>query len=404
VSELGLFAAAAGGLLLGILGCLLWSRRRPNQRPESDDDRSATADAGHALLALQNSTTGHAVLDLAGRVLFANPRSFQLGVVRAGLPDRKIAAAAARAAVSADPVDVELLAPEPPTGLTGSRRSPISVQAVVRSIGYGKILVSATDETETMRLEEVRRDFVANVSHELKTPVAAMALLAEAVADGADEPDTVRRFADRLLHESQRLVALVTELLTLSRLQGADPLPELSAVEVDAVIAEAVSRTATVAENSGITVIVGNPSDRLVLGDRPMLVTALTNLIDNAVHYSPSGTSVSISTGLRDGQVEIAVTDRGIGIPAEHQDRVFERFFRVDPARSRATGGTGLGLAIVKHVAANHGGTASVWSRPGTGSTFTLRLPAHPGISAETALRGSGAQHHSSATANRGAA
>ena len=169
--------------------------------------------------------------------------------------------------------------------------------------------------------------------------------------------------------------ALVNELITLSRLQGADPLPDLAVLEVDALVAEAEARSAIVAESAGMTITVDSPSGRLVQGDRQMLLTALVNLLANAVHYSAAGSTVSISRRVSNGFVEIAVTDRGIGIAAEHQSRVFERFFRIDPARSRATGGTGLGLAIVKHVAANHGGYAVLWSKPGTGSTFTLRLP-----------------------------
>jgi len=169
--------------------------------------------------------------------------------------------------------------------------------------------------------------------------------------------------------------ALVNELIALSRLQGADPLPDLAVVEVDGVIDETISRVSTAAENAGITVISDASSALLVRGDRSLLVTALTNLVENAINYSPAGTQVSVSRTLREGEVQIAVTDRGVGIAPEFIERVFERFFRIDPARSRSTGGTGLGLAIVKHVAANHGGSATVWSRPGTGSTFTLQLP-----------------------------
>jgi two-component system, OmpR family, sensor histidine kinase SenX3 len=149
-------------------------------------------------------------------------------------------------------------------------------------------------------------------------------------------------------------------------------------VEIDAVVQETIARVATAAENAGIVVTSDEPSGLLVRGDRSLLVTAMTNLVDNAINYSPAGTQVSLSRALRDGQVQVSVTDRGVGIAPEYAERVFERFFRIDPARSRATGGTGLGLAIVKHVAANHGGTATVWSRPGTGSTFTLRLPVLP--------------------------
>jgi two-component system sensor histidine kinase SenX3 len=185
----------------------------------------------------------------------------------------------------------------------------------------------------------------------------------------------VRHFAAKMVAESTRLGALVNELIALSRLQGGLPLQDLAVVEVDAVVDEAMARLATVAETAGIGVISDGPSGLLVRGDRTLLVTALTNLIDNAVSYSPPGTSVSVTRSAHDGSVDISVTDRGLGIAPEHQKRVFERFFRVDPARSRATGGTGLGLAIVKHVAANHGGQAVLWSRVGTGSTFTLQLP-----------------------------
>ncbi|MDT7598014.1 MAG: two-component system, OmpR family, sensor histidine kinase SenX3, partial [Pseudonocardiales bacterium] len=202
-------------------------------------------------------------------------------------------------------------------------------------------------------------------------------LLAEAVLDAADDPDEVRRFGTKILKESTRLGALVTELIALSRLTGAERLPELAVVEVDDVINEALSRCRLVSESTGIGISVDEPSELLVDGDRTLLVTALSNLIDNAIAYSPPNTSVSVSRRRVEDVVEVAVTDRGIGIAPEHQVRVFERFFRVDPARSRATGGTGLGLAIVKHVAANHGGEVKLWSHPGTGSTFTLRLPAH---------------------------
>jgi two-component system sensor histidine kinase SenX3 len=277
--------------------------------------------------------------------------------------------------VSGETIDVELRPVSSAASLTAPRAAPSAVLAVVRSIDDGRILVEVTDESAAQRMEAARRDFVANVSHELKTPVAAMGLLAEATVDAADDPVAVHRFAGKLQAEAVRLGALVNELIALSRLQGADPLPDLAVVEVDAVVDETVSRVATAAENAGITVTSDAPTGLLVRGDRSLLITALTNLVDNAINYSPAGTQVSVSRSLRGGQVQIAVTDRGVGIAPEYTERVFERFFRIDQARSRATGGTGLGLAIVKHVAANHGGTATVWSRPGTGSTFTIGLP-----------------------------
>ncbi len=249
----------------------------------------------------------------------------------------------------------------------------------VRPLGDGYTVIDASDESDAVRLEATRRDFVANVSHELKTPVGAMALLAEAVLDAADDPHEVHRFGTKILSEANRLGTLVTELIALSRLQGAERLPELATVEVDKVVHRALDRCRLAAESANIRITVAPPSGLLLNGDATLLVTALSNLLDNAVSYSQPGSSpVSISRRLVDGFVEIAVTDRGLGIAPEHQERVFERFFRIDQARSRSTGGTGLGLAIVKHVAADHGGGVALWSKPGTGSTFTLRIPAHP--------------------------
>ncbi|MET3804441.1 two-component system sensor histidine kinase SenX3 [Nakamurella sp. UYEF19] len=370
MSWIGYLAAAIGGGLIASLVAVAVLHRRPRSYEPVAQDTALLAE-----FAFTVSTTGYAVLDKEGHLLVFNPRAAELGVVRAGLLDHRIADAVGRARVAGEPIDVELGAVEPAADLVGPRRNPASVQAVVRSTVEGYVVVSAADETEALRLEAVRRDFVANVSHELKTPVAAIGLLAEAVLDGFDEPEHVEKYAEKLLRESVRLGALVNELITLSRLQGADPLPELAVLEIDAVVAEAHARSAIVAESSGMTITLDAPSGLLVKGDRPMLVTALVNLLANAVHYSPPGSTVSISRRIHGQFVDIAVTDRGIGIAPEHQSRVFERFFRIDPARSRATGGTGLGLAIVKHVAANHGGSAVLWSKPGTGSTFTMRLP-----------------------------
>ena len=247
--------------------------------------------------------------------------------------------------------------------------------AHVSPLGDGYTMVEATDTSDAVRLEATRRDFVANVSHELKTPVGAIGLLAEAVLDAADDPAEVRRFGAKIVSEAHRLGNLVTELIALSRLTGAEGLPELSRVAIDDVVDEALARTRLSAEAARIEIVVDRPIELEVEGDQTLLITALCNLIENAIAYSPAESPVSVSRRQAGDGVEIAVTDRGIGIAPEHQRRVFERFFRVDPARSRATGGTGLGLAIVKHVLANHGGEVRLWSSPGTGSTFTMRLP-----------------------------
>jgi two-component system sensor histidine kinase SenX3 len=248
------------------------------------------------------------------------------------------------------------------------------------ALGPGPVALVLQDVTEARRVEAVRRDFVANVGHELKTPVGALALLAEAVAGAADDPETVQRFAERMSHEAARLARLVRELIDLSRLQGAEPLPDLVPVSIGTVVAEAVDRTRAAADAAGIHLAVGAQPGLVVRGVEAQLATALTNLLANAVAYSPGGTTIAVGARARSGFAEIAVTDSGIGIPRPDRARVFERFYRVDQSRASATGGTGLGLAIVKHVASNHGGSVSVWSEEGLGSTFTLRIPLAAGV------------------------
>ncbi len=243
----------------------------------------------------------------------------------------------------------------------------------------GLILLLAEDQTESRRVDEVRRDFVANISHELKTPVGALALLAETVEEAADDPDAVLRFAGRMRQEASRLTDLVQDLIMLSRIQAAEPVPDPSPVKLDSVVAEALDRCRMKATARGISLEVTGESGISILGDEDLLVTALRNLLENAVAYSPDKTRVRVTTRTADSwMAEVSVTDQGIGIPARDRERIFERFYRVDPARSRATGGTGLGLAIVKHVTAAHGGNVTVVSTEGGGSTFTLRLPLRP--------------------------
>src|ERR1700685_2797666 len=237
-------------------------------------------------------------------------------------------------------------------------------------------LLREEDHTESRRGEEVRRYSVATTSHELKTPVGALALLAETVEDAADDPEAVRRFASRMRQEAARLTNLVQDMITLSRIQAAEPIPDPVAVALDAVVAAAMGRGRMKAGARGIELVAVGEHGLSVLGDEDLLVTALRNLLENAVAYSPDKTRVDVSTRqAADDAVEISVADQGIGIPERDLERLFERFYSVDPARSRATGGTGLGLAIVKHVTAAHGGKVTVVSSEGAGSTFTLRLP-----------------------------
>ncbi|MCT9002898.1 sensor histidine kinase [Microbacterium memoriense] len=237
-------------------------------------------------------------------------------------------------------------------------------------------LVVIRDITERERVEEMRRDFVANTSHELKTPVGAVTLLAEAIESAADDPDQVRHFASRLTAEAGRLGQLTSRIMNLSRLQSADDLTELRDVSVDEVVAAAIESQWLAAQSADITIARGGSRRAYVRGDVQVLTEAVGNLVANAIAYSPAGAQVGVGVKLIDGVVSIAVTDRGIGISEDEQRRVFERFYRADQARSRRTGGTGLGLSIVKHAVQRHGGDIELWSRPGRGSTFTLRLPA----------------------------
>ncbi len=232
------------------------------------------------------------------------------------------------------------------------------------------------DVSHAMRVDAMRRDFIVNVSHELKTPVGALLLLAEAVKSASDDVISQQRFVNRMRTEAERLSRLVNDLSDLSRLQS-DAYPvHGNAIPVSRIVAEAVDSVRLIAQRREITFIVGNFDRLQVQGNEEQLVTALRNLLTNAIAYSAENTRVSVSGRLSAGIVEISVTDQGIGISESDRERIFERFYRVDPARSRATGGTGLGLSIVKHICASHGGECVVWSEPGEGSTFTLRLPA----------------------------
>jgi two-component system sensor histidine kinase SenX3 len=269
-------------------------------------------------------------------------------------------------------------------GLRGERKldlfGPPRRTVIVRAVPIGDALDADAalalieDVTERARLEAMRTDFVANISHELRTPVGALALLAETLAD-EDDPETVRRLADNMVFEAHRVGRIIKDLLELGQMEVADqPLKEI--VGIPLVIAEAVDRTRPLAEHRSIRINVQDTGAGLVVvGDRRQLVSALANLIDNGVKYSDSGDQVQVTAGFRDGMVELAVTDDGIGIPPRDLDRIFERFYRVDRARSRETGGTGLGLAIVRHAATNHGGAVTVTSQEGQGSTFTIRIP-----------------------------
>ncbi|HZJ04973.1 MAG TPA: ATP-binding protein [Nocardioidaceae bacterium] len=254
-------------------------------------------------------------------------------------------------------------------------RTEHQVTARVAPLSSRLVLALVEDRTRERRVEAIRRDFVVNVSHELKTPVGAINLLAEAVAEASGDPEAVERFAGRMRMESDRLTRLAHQIISLSRLQGGDPLEAPQPVRVQEIIDRAIDQSAIDAQAKGIQVVHHDGNDLELLGNGDQMTMAVGNLVANAVTYSPERSRVVVSAKANDAMVEITVTDQGIGIPATEVDRIFERFYRVDPARHRSTGGTGLGLSIVKHVAASHGGEIRVWSVEGSGSSFTLTLP-----------------------------
>lgn len=257
----------------------------------------------------------------------------------------------------------------------GKRELRVSVAPLTED---GLILVLVSDESEARRIDAVRRDFVANVSHELKTPIGALGLLSEAILGAKNDPEAVVKFATKMQNEAKRLTELVQEIIDLSRLQSSDPLQKAFPVEIEDVIREAINQAQISAESRNIALDVGLMQQAVAIGDRDQLIMAIHNLIENAINYSPEKTKVSVNSTIKEGLIEVSVTDQGIGIPESELGRIFERFYRVDSARSRQTGGTGLGLSIVKHVALNHGGDVRVWSKENVGSTFSILLPIAP--------------------------
>lgn len=369
-------AAAIAGVLTGVIAMLAfrWSERdqkRPT-RTSLHTDPVLPPGVDTVLSVLRSSAV---VLDEADAVVKASSAAYALGLVRGGkLAVEPMLQMARDTRRDGEIRQVELDLPRRGTGRRGPRRLRAG-----GPLGSRLVLLLVEDLTEARRIEAVRRDFVANVSHELKTPVGALSLLSEAVMDASDDPEAVERFAGRMQIEATRLTNLVQELIDLSRVQNDDPLEDAEPVRVDELVAEAIDRCRHQAGTKQITMAAGGTADLSLWGNRGQLAAALGNLVENAVNYSPARTRVGIAvrrvTAPGGEHIEIAVTDQGIGISEKDKERVFERFYRVDPARSRATGGTGLGLAIVKHVAASHGGEVTVWSSEGQGSTFTLRLP-----------------------------
>ena len=372
-------AAGVLGLVLGALTVAVawwWTRRatRPpatSASPPARDDQVPVPAGVAAVLSVLRAAG--IVVDRRGRVRIASATATAQGLVRGdALVHPRLRELVTKVLGDGRIRQEELV----------SYRGPLAagrmvLDARVAPLDDGLVLILVHDRTQAHRVEEVRRDFVVNVSHELKTPVGGLALLAEAVQDAADDPEAVARFAGRMKSETERLTRLVTEIVDLSRLQTNDLLTDLTIVDVAACASEAVDHTRLVAgQRELVATPTGRPEELRVYGDRELITTAIRNLVTNAISYSEDGTHVAVVTRRAGETVEVSVSDQGRGISPEDQERIFERFYRVDAARSRSTGGTGLGLSIVKHICANHGGEVSVWSEEGQGSTFTLRLPA----------------------------
>lgn len=316
---------------------------------------------------------GTVIVNPQGAVIRASASALSLGLVQSHMLVHKVLIELVdKARGSREPIEGEV---ELVTGLRGERSF---VYARAGRVANNMVLLVVEDRTESKRVDETRRDFIANISHELKTPIGAIGLLAEALQDATDDPQLVKRFAGNLQREANRLAMLVQDIIQLSRVQSAESTVNYAPVDLSAVIADSVERNLVLSEAKNVTIAVNAPKGHIVFGDHEALAMALKNLIENAIIYSDEGSQVGIGLRSVKGVAELTVTDSGVGISVEDQDRIFERFYRVDQSRSRQTGGTGLGLAIVKHVAMNHRGEIRLFSQPGTGSTFTLRIPEMP--------------------------
>ena len=406
--------------LLALLGALLWrwgyragrgtaSRDRPDRPYGGPSMFGAQYSANDVERGLMEIMQGVVIItDAQGHVRYASSSAMQLGLVESDrLQGRGIGEMLTNTAADGHVRNRELELPYDPVsdsprndqghgrGVKAGELSTMGARYLhvrIGRIAEGLFALVVQDVSERRHFEHMRRDFVTNVSHELKTPAGAISLLAETLVDAADDPKAVRYFSGRISKESARLTELVLRLIDLQKAQGDVMSLDAERVPVMDVVREAVRDNQVQASSTQIAVQIslhgrrvpssaGLSSDAdeeaamVVFANRDALKTAVRNLVENALRYSPPRTTVGIGVGAVNGNVVIRVVDQGIGIPADSLDRIFERFYRVDPARSRATGGTGLGLSIAKHSVEECGGTISVWSRPGEGSTFTIKLP-----------------------------
>jgi two-component system sensor histidine kinase SenX3 len=359
------------GILLGALlgGTTIYFLVKPKSQPEQ---QSPTLNSSRNLILKLIQSLPDIVIWVDGdnKIKYASEVALSLNIAR----EDKIQIDALETLISmARKIDEPLIRKvkaKRPLGI-----AKLNLDTWVMRLERGEVLLWAQNNSVVSRVETMRRDFVANISHELKTPVGALSLLAEAIEESGNDSESIQKFAKRIGPETKRLTNVIRDIIDLSQVQSDDPLASANPVEVDRVINDAVDAVQLLADLNNVEIAQVNEPDVKIVGDEYQLVMAIRNLLTNAITFSPASSRITVGAKLKDGVVEITVSDQGIGISLENQSRIFERFYRVDPARSRSTGGTGLGLAIVKHVCENHGGEVSVWSVPGQGSTFTMKFP-----------------------------
>ena len=359
------------GMLLGALlgGTVIYFLLKTKNKPEQQNPTSNSS--RNLILKLIQSLPDIVIwVDGDNKIKYASEVALSLNIAR----EDKIQIDALETLISmARKIDEPLLKKvkaKRPLGI-----AKLNLDTWVMRLERGEVLLWAQNNSVVSRVETMRRDFVANISHELKTPVGALSLLAEAIEESGKDSESIQKFAKRIGPETKRLTNVIRDIIDLSQVQSDDPLATANPVEVDRVINDAVDAVQLLADLNSVEIVQVNEPDVKIVGDEYQLVMAIRNLLTNAITFSPVNSRITVGAKLKDGVVEITVSDQGIGISLENQSRIFERFYRVDPARSRTTGGTGLGLAIVKHVCENHGGEVSVWSVPGQGSTFTMKFP-----------------------------
>ncbi|MFC4139776.1 MULTISPECIES: cell wall metabolism sensor histidine kinase WalK [unclassified Microbacterium] len=376
--HIALFALAVGAIIgAGLVLLVGWAYRA---RAQAAEETSQAVPAG-TIDVLASMDDAACVLDASGLVLAVSQAATRFGIEAGAVLENAELRQLVRSVRQSGGTATETLR----ISRGGVRLDPRLVSARASAMGARLTLLIIRDVTERERLDQMRNDFVANTSHELKTPVGAVTLLAEAIESAADDPEQVRKFAGRIQAEAGRLGQLTGRIMSLSRLQSSDGLSGLRPVSLDEVIASSLEAHAVQADSAAVELARGGDRGAWVLGDAQILIEAVGNLVANAIAYSPQGSRVGVGVRVDGEVVEIAVTDQGIGIAEADRERIFERFYRADEARSRRTGGTGLGLSIVKHAAQRHGGEVRLWSRPGRGSTFTVRLPRIEAPSADPA-------------------